>query len=71
MDAEAVAVSDQRKAWTEYVEKREREARKNAKPARKRRARKPEPTQQELEAALDDLVSETRLDSRGNTPTNT
>ena len=53
-------MSDQRKAWTEYIEKREREARKNAKPARKRRARKPEPTPQELEATLDDLVSEAR-----------
>ena len=51
-------MSDQRKAWTEYIEKREREARKNAKPARKRRARKPEPTPQELEAALHDLTSE-------------
>ena len=51
-------MSDQRKAWTEYIEKREREARKNAKPARKRRARKPEPTPQELEQVLDDLVSE-------------
>ena len=56
-------MSDQRKAWTEYVEKCEREARKNAKPARKRRARKPEPTPQELEATLDDLVSEARSDT--------
>ena len=56
----------ERQLWTEYV--RQLEARKNAKPARKRRATKPEPTPQELEDALDDLV---RLDSRGNTPTNT
>jgi len=56
-------MSDQRKAWTEYIEKREREARKNAKPARKRRARKPEPTPQELEAVLDSLVSEPRSDT--------
>ena len=56
-------MSDQRKAWTEYIEKRKREARKNAKPARKRRARKPEPTPQELEATLDDLVSEARSDT--------
>ena len=46
----------ERRLWTEYV--RQLEARKNAKPARKRRARKPEPTPQELEQVLDDLVSE-------------
>jgi hypothetical protein len=56
----------ERQLWTEYV--RQLEARKNAKPARKRRSKKPEPTPQEFEVALDDLV---RLDTRGNTATNT
>jgi hypothetical protein len=49
----------ERQLWTEYV--REPEARKNAKPARKRRPQKPEPTPAELEAALDDLVREAEL----------
>jgi hypothetical protein len=62
----AVMNDRERQLWTKYV--RDLEARKNAKPARKRRARKPEPTPDELEQALDDLV---RLDSRGNTLTNT
>jgi hypothetical protein len=44
----------ERQQWTEYV--RQLEARKSAKPARKRRAKKPEPSQAELEAALDDLT---------------
>ena len=57
VDAEAVAMNDrERQLWTEYV--RQLEARKNAKLARKRHTTKPEPTQAELEAALDDLVRE-------------
>jgi len=40
--------------WTEFV--RKREGRKDEKQARKRRAKKPQPTPAELEAALDDLV---------------
>ena len=47
----------ERQLWTEFV--RKREERKDDKPARKRRAKKrPEPTPAELEAALDDLVTE-------------
>ena len=49
--------SRERQLWTEYV--RQREAREDDKPARKRRAKKqPEPTPAELEAALDSLVTE-------------
>jgi hypothetical protein len=44
----------ERRLWTAHV--RELEARKNAKPARKRRAKKPGSTPAELEAALEDLV---------------
>jgi len=44
----------ERQLWTEFV--RKREERKDEKPARKRRAKKPQPTPAELEAALDDLV---------------
>jgi len=52
----------ERQLWTEYV--RQREAREDDKPARKRRAKKqPEPTPAELEATLDDLTTEaTRSD---------
>jgi hypothetical protein len=46
----------ERQLWTEFV--RKREGRKNEKPARKRRAKKPQPTRVELEAALDDLTNE-------------
>ena len=55
--------SEQRRAWTEFVLKREAQA--------KKPRPKKEPSAQEkaaAEKALDDLV---RLDSRGNTPTNT
>jgi hypothetical protein len=45
-----------RQLWTEFV--RKREGRKDEKPARKRRAKKPQPTPAELEAALDDLTTE-------------
>jgi hypothetical protein len=47
----------ERQLWTEFV--RKREERKDGKPARKRRARKPQPTPAELEAALD-MISPTR-----------
>jgi len=43
----------ERRAWTEFVEKRESE-----KKAKKPRAKKPEIPQPELEAGLDDLTSE-------------
>jgi len=46
--------SRERQLWTEFV--RKREGRKDEKPARKRRAKKSQPTPAELEAALDDLV---------------
>jgi len=46
--------SRERQLWTEFV--RKREERKNEKPARKRRSKKPQPTPAELEAALDDLT---------------
>jgi hypothetical protein len=46
--------SRERQLWTEFVRKREQ--RKDEKPARKRRSKRPEPTPAELEAALDDLV---------------
>jgi hypothetical protein len=51
--------SDQRRAWTQFVEQRERE--KQARRPRKK-AREPDPIKQaaELEVALDDLVSEAR-----------
>ena len=45
----------ERQLWTEYVRQLER---KNEKPARKRRAKKPQPTPAELEQALDSLVTE-------------
>ena len=51
-------MSDQRKAWTEFVEKREREQ--QAKRGKKPRTKKPETSPQEFEQALDDLVSEAR-----------
>ena len=44
----------ERRLWTAHV--RELEARKNARPARKQRAKKPGSTPAELEAALEDLV---------------
>jgi hypothetical protein len=46
----------ERQLWTEFV--RKREGRKDEKPARKRRAKKPQPTPAELEQALDSLVTE-------------
>jgi hypothetical protein len=46
--------------WTEFV--RKREGRKDEKQARKRRAKKPQPTPAEREAVLDDLVA--RYDAR-------
>ena len=46
----------ERQLWTEFV--RKREERKDEKPARKRRAKKPQPTPAELEQALDSLVTE-------------
>ena len=48
--------SRERQLWTEFV--RKREGRKDEKPARKRRAKKPQPTPAELEAALNDLTRE-------------
>ena len=42
--------------WTEFV--RKREERRDEKPARKRRAKRSEPTPAELEAALDGLTNE-------------
>jgi hypothetical protein len=48
--------SRERQLWTEFV--RKREGCKDDKPARKRRAKKPQPTPAELEAALDSLVTE-------------
>jgi hypothetical protein len=47
------AMTRERRAWTEFVEKRESE-----KKAKRPRAKKREVPQAELEAALDDLVSE-------------
>jgi hypothetical protein len=47
----------ERQLWTEFV--RKREERKDEKQARKRRAKKPQPTAAELEAALD-MISPTR-----------
>jgi hypothetical protein len=44
----------ERQLWTELV--RKREERKNKKPVRKRRPKKPEPSQAERDAALDDLT---------------
>jgi hypothetical protein len=46
----------ERQLWTEFV--RKREERRDEKQARKRRAKKPQPTPAELEAALDDLTNE-------------
>jgi hypothetical protein len=56
--------SRERQPWTDFV--REREARKGAKPARKRRTKKhPEPSQAELDAMLDELTREApRSDQR-------
>jgi hypothetical protein len=48
--------SRERQLWTEFV--RKREGRKDEKPARKRRAKKPQPTSAGLEAALDDLTKQ-------------
>jgi hypothetical protein len=50
----------ERQLWTEFV--RKREERKGEKQARKRRAKKPQPTPAEREAVLDDLVA--RYDAR-------
>jgi hypothetical protein len=50
----------ERQLWTEFV--RKREERKDEKPARKRRTKKPQPTPAEREAVLDDLVA--RYDAR-------
>jgi hypothetical protein len=44
----------ERQAWTEFV--RKREERKHEKPARKRRPKKPQPSQAECDAVLDDLT---------------
>jgi hypothetical protein len=46
----------ERQLWTEFV--RKRDERKDEKPARKRRAKEPQPTPAELEAALDDFTNE-------------
>jgi hypothetical protein len=46
----------ERQLWTEFV--RKREGCKDDKPARKRRAEKPQPTPAEFEAALDELTRE-------------
>ena len=46
----------ERQLWTEFVCRREE--RKDEKQARKRRAKKPQPTPVELEAVLDDLTRE-------------
>ena len=46
----------ERQLWTEFVCKREE--RKDEKQAKKRRAKKPQPTPAGLEAALDDLTNE-------------
>ena len=55
--------SRERQLWTEFVCKHK--GRKDEKPARKRRAKKPQPTPAELEAALDELTKEaTRSDQR-------
>jgi hypothetical protein len=48
--------SRERQLWTEFV--RKREGRKDEKPARKRRAKKPQPTPAQMEAELDDLTTE-------------
>jgi len=48
--------SRERQLWTEFVRKREEH--KDEKPARKRRAKKPQPTPAELEQALNSLVTE-------------
>jgi len=50
----------ERQLWTEFA--RKREERKGEKQARKRRAKKPQPTPAEREAVLDDLVA--RYDAR-------
>ena len=52
------AITRERRAWTAFVEKRESEMK-----TKRPRAKKPEVPQAELEAALDDLVSEARLDT--------
>jgi hypothetical protein len=49
----------ERQLWTEFV--RKREERKDEKQARKQRAKKPQPTPAELEAALD-MISPTSRD---------
>ena len=49
-----------RQLWTEFA--RQREERKDDKPVKKRRAKKPQPTPAELEAALDDLTREASRD---------
>jgi len=61
--------SREREAWTKFVEQREERETKAKRP----RARKsPQPSPEELEAALDDLVGEgERLDTRGNSPMDT
>jgi hypothetical protein len=55
--------SRERQLWTEFV--RKREGRKDEKPARKRRAKKPQPTPAELEQALNDLVTEAEQRTAG------
>jgi hypothetical protein len=54
-------MSDQRKAWTEYIERREREAKRR--PARRKKSLKP--TAEEMERALDELVAESEARRRG------
>lgn len=56
------AMTRERRAWTEFVEQRERE-----KKAKRPRAKKPEVPQAELEAGLDDLVTESVLKISGRT----
>jgi hypothetical protein len=51
----------ERRQWAEYVRQLER---KNEKPARKRRLKKPGSTPAELEAALDDLTREAAQSDR-------
>jgi len=50
----------EREMWTQFV--KDREDRKNKQRTKKPRAKKPKPSQEKLEAALDDLTTDKRED---------
>src|SRR5262249_32668806 len=67
---EAMSSQRERELWTQYIEDRQRQRNQTARKPRAKRVKGPTP--EELEQALDDLVSEAeRLDTRGDSPMDT